>query len=589
MRKAPICLILLLGLLLILSTHQGGGIPSQVGRVFYLASGGPVTPNSPGTLSTNPPNGLCSTCVGNITTSPLGFAIPGPLATPGLTVQGPVTVSLIVGYQFNKTVRPNLQAAFSYRFPGASSWSNTNSTQQVPLLGLNNITFDLQVSSSQLPEGSSIAVEVSVGAVPKNSSIALFWGSGSSRSNVEIPMSGYETLTPSNTVTIQDTNQNHSPFYLNSQYNLLLVKVDVLSALGFSDVRKVNMTILDSHSQPVRGASNESMVGPQTGPCPCTYVGSWSYNPNSTQGQYAVLINIIDIQGNIAYASPPSVSTFLLVPPGYVPFPYNLIPYLIVGAIGASGGVAGAVVYRRKRGRSYLVPFDHFNTLTGGELSGGTAVTVEGNTGSGKTILLEQLMGEDLKRGRSCVFVSTSDFPNNIRSNMKMLGVDVTGYEQKGLLTFVDGYSAEAGQESREKIFIPSLGDLTTLGIKLTSAFPAPGFKGGSLYFDSLTPLASKARPESIVSFVQSVSAKVKGLGGKAFFAVGLGIDPVVQRQLEDTTDCIVQMEAFEEFGMRKRRLRIAKFRARKHQEAWSLFTIEDGRGIIFYSKRPKQ
>jgi hypothetical protein len=96
---------------------------------------------------------------------------------------------------------------------------------------------------------------------------------------------------------------------------------------------------------------------------------------------------------------------------------------------------------------------------------------------------------------------------------MKTMGADVGGYEQKGLLTFVDGYSAEAGQDSKEKVSIPSLGDLTTLGIKLTSAFPSPSFNGGSLYFDSLTPLASKARSESIVSFIQSVERLSLQLG----------------------------------------------------------------------------
>src|SRR5207244_8764857 len=96
-------------------------------------------------------------------------------------------------------------------------------------------------------------------------------------------------------------------------------------------------------------------------------------------------------------------------------------------------------------------------------------------------------------------------------------------------------------------------------------------------------------RPESIVSFVQSVGARVRGLSGKAFFTVGLGVDGTVQRQLEDTADCIVQMEAFEESGSRKRRLRISKFRARKHQEGWALFTIEDSKGIIFYSKKPRK
>jgi KaiC/GvpD/RAD55 family RecA-like ATPase len=570
--------------------HNVGAANSQVNRTFYLASptsGALVTPSNPGALSSAPPTGTCSTCIANLTSNAVSFTVPTPLAT-GVTIQGSVRMSLSIDYRNNLTAIPSLEAAFSYHPPGVNSWTNSNYTQPI-MSGPDNVTFDLQVPATQLFEQSSIAIELSVVSVPKNATVSLSWGSSNVRSTVTVPMSGYETLFPANTITVQDANQNHGLFYLNSPNNLLEVKVDVESALGFSDIQKVNMTILDPNSQPVKKATNETMQGPQTGPCPCTYVADWSYPSNSPQGTYAVIVDIIDSQGNIAYTSPPSASTFLLVPPGYVPFPYNLLPYFVVGAVGISGGVGGAVIFRRRRTRSYLVPFDHFNTLTGGELSGGTIVTVEGNTGSGKTFLLEQLMGEDLRKGRPCVYVTTGDFPDNVRSNMKTMGVDVTGYEQKGLLTFVDGYSAEAGQESKERVSIPSLGDLTTLGIKLSSAFPSPSFKGGSLYFDSLTPLASKARPESIVSLVQSVGAKVKGLGGKAFFAVGLGIDTTVQRQLEDTTDCIVQMEAFEEAGSRKRRLRIAKFRARKHQDSWALFTIEEGKGIIFYSKKPRQ
>lgn len=248
--------------------------------------------------------------------------------------------------------------------------------------------------------------------------------------------------------------------------------------------------------------------------------------------------------------------------------------------------VGGGFYYRRRRERSYLAPFEHFNSLTAGELDGGT-VSIEGNTGSGKTILSEQLMFEDLKRGRPCVFVSTSDFPSNVRSGMKSMGLDTKGYEQSGLLTFVDGYSSEAGQESTEKFSVPSIGDLTTLGIKISSSIPSQA-KGASLYFDSLVPLASKTKPESIVSFVQSVGAKMKGIGGKAVFTLGPSVDSSVQKQLEDMSDCVVQMEAFEERGVRRRRLKIAKLRARRHQEGWNVFAIEDGKGIIFYSKKPK-
>jgi len=455
---------------------------------------------------------------------------------------------------------------------------------------MTNANITLNISPTFLIEQTSIAIEVSATSIPRNATVILKWGTNNAPSLVVLPMSAYMNLFPPNTVSIQDRSGNPTTyFYLNAAppNNLVISKIFVLSALGITDILRVNMTIVDPNLKPVKGAANETMQ-PATPTSPYEFIAAWSYPANSTQGTYQIWIDIIDSQNNVGYSFR-GPATFGVVPPGFVPFPYNLFPYFIVGGVGAAGGVGGAVFFRRKRRKSYLIPFDHFNSLTGGELNGGTAVTVEGNTGSGKSLLLEQLMAEDLRNGRPCVFVTTGDFPSNIRANMKTLGFDISGYEQNGLLTFVDGYSAEAGQESREKISIPSLGDLTTLGIKITSALPTPSFKGGSLYFDSLTPLASKAKPESIVSFVQSVGAKVKGLSGKAFFTVGLGVDGAVQRQLEDTADCIVQMEAFEESGSRKRRLRIAKFRARKHQEGWALFTIEDGKGIIFYSKKPRK
>src|SRR5207245_3807060 len=155
-------------------------------------------------------------------------------------------------------------------------------------------------------------------------------------------------------------------------------------------------------------------------------------------------------------------------------------------------------------------------------------------------------------------------------------------------MSFIDAYSAEAGRESSEKYSVSSIGDLTSLGIKISSSLPS-NLKGTNLYFDSLMPLASKAKPESIISFVQSVGAKVRGIGGKAVFTFGPSLDGMVQRQLEEMADCVVQMEAFEEGGLRKRRLRITKLRSRPHVEGWVLFGIEAGRGIIFYSKKPKQ
>lgn len=595
MQKGPqsslplMCIIIGLAIATIPMTHAVGTPPAN-NRLFYL---------SPQTMSLSIPS---QPNPHNFTfkKSPVSYNY-GLLSGP-LTVSGTISFSLWINWAGNLTAQPPLiSGSFDYKFPGGgSSWNNASATSPVPMGpggGLQNVNATYTIGAAiPLTISTQIAVNLNVTSIPKNSNITIEYGPlpNPSRipSHVGLVMSGYASMPQVNPVLILDhQNVQTSIFSLSPGYgnNLVLIEASAsYSAFGPGDI-SMNLTLLDPNRQPVPKASNITMTpNPGSAFQQYQFSGLWQYDSNSTQGTYQVLVDIIDSQGRLVFALPTPAS-FALEPPNYIPFPYNLIPYLVVGAVGASGGVAGAVVYRRRRGRSYLVPFEHFNSLTGGELSGGTSVTVEGNTGSGKTLLLEQLMGEDLKKGRPCVFVSTGDFPDNIRSNMKMIGVDITGYEQKGLLTFVDGYSPEAGQESKEKISIPSLGDLTTLGIKLSSAFPAPDFRGGSLYFDSLTPLASKARPESIVSFVQSVGAKVKGLDGKAFFAVGLGTDPAVQRQLEDTADCIVQMEAFEESGTRRRRMRISKFRAHKHQDGWALFTIEDGKGIIFYSKSPKQ
>src|SRR2546428_1871216 len=573
--------LLMLGIIAA-TPRQVNGASSISQRVFYLASstqGGILSPLSP-------PTGLPLSR--NFTGNPITFSLGAPLLDQ-MSISGSIAFSLWVQWSGAKLGTPSIVGSFDYKYP-SNPWINGSAAPAQPLVyGLHNASFTYNIGIP-LITGTAVAISVNVTSNVSKANVTLFWGSANRPSLVALPLAGYMTIPLQNPVSITDVQSRATPFAVNPGPgdNILQFRVLVRSALGFPDISRVNMTIIDPNSKPVRFRTNVTMQPLDQNPTgsPYTYLGSWQYPSNSTVGTYQVWIDILDAQGLVAFSLRNSAS-FGLVPPGYVPFPYNLIPYLAGGG-GGLAAVAGGVYYRRKRRKSYLAPFDHFNSLTGGEIDGGT-VSIEGNTGSGKTILSEQLMFEDLKRGRPCVFVSTGDFPFSVRSGMKAMGLDVSGYEQSGLLTFVDGYSAEAGQESTEKFSVPSLGDLTTLGMKISSSLPIQRSKGASLYFDSLVPLALKTQPESIVSFVQSIGAKMKGMGGKAVFPLGPSVDPMVQRQLEDMSDCVVQMEAFEEGGQRRRRLRISKLRARKHQEGWNVFVIEEGKGIIFYSKNPRK
>ncbi len=582
MRKsfAILLLVLLVIGLFIWIPREANASSTPIPRKFYLA-----TSSQGGTLSTAlPPGGVPYSR--NFTRNPISFSLGAPLLDQ-MSISGSIGFSLWILWTSRGSGSPSIVGSFDYKYP-SNPWINGSTVPAQPLAqgGPNNVTFNYNIGFP-LITGTSVAISLNVTGLPSNDNVTLYWGSANRASFVQFPLTGYMSMPLPNPVSITDVQGHTANFLINPGpgNNILQFRAFVRSALGFLDIRRVNMTIIDPNANPVRDRTNITMdpLEPNPASSPYTYLGSWQYPANSTIGTYQISVDVIDSSGMNAFGLDGVVS-FGLVPPGYIPFPYNLLLYG-TGAVGAVA-VAGVVYYSRKKRKSYLTPFDHFNTLTGGELDGGT-VSIEGNTGSGKSILSEQLMFEDLKRGRPCIFVSTSDFPSNVRSGMKSMGLDTKGYEQSGLLTFVDGYSSEAGQESTEKLSVPSVGDLTTFGMKISSSLPDHS-KGASLYFDSLVPLSSKNQPDSIVSFVQAIGGKMKGLGGKAVFTLGPSVDPVVQRQLEDMSDCVVQMEAFEESGVRRRRLKITKLRARRHQEGWSVFAIEDGKGIIFYSRKPK-
>jgi KaiC/GvpD/RAD55 family RecA-like ATPase len=549
----------------------------RVDRVFYLSTPNVLSPITP--LAGSPAET-------NFTKAHIEFRTIPILSE--LTVSGQVTLSLWINSTLTAPTALSLNATVSEWFLGGDLSNDSIVFPQRQLSsGDRQYNFTGTLPPRSLIFGSRILVTIDA-APTATANVTMLWGALSHPSLAILPLSGYATLDTGTPVEILDSLRNPSTaFDLNSTNNVVIFRTRVFLAFGDLDIQRVtvNLTVIGPNLRPVKSGTNLTMTQFPTSGFPYTYATTWVYPSNTTTGTYQVYIDIVDSHNAIAFSFR-GPATFVLFRGFFLPPPLDLIPYFAVGVAGALGGV---FYYRKRRARSYLAPFDHFNTLTGGELDSGTFATIIGNTGSGKSMLSQQLMYEDLKKGRPCVFVSTGDFPSNIRASMKTMGLDVTGYEQKGLLTFVDGYSSEAGQQSTEKVSIPSLNDLTTLGVKITSSLPVETFKGGSLYFDSLTPLASRAKPESIVALVQSVGARVRGMDGKAFFTIGPSVDEMVRRQLEEIADCVVQMEAFEEGGVRKSRLKIAKFRARKYEQGWVLYTIEDGKGIIFYSKKPKK
>ncbi|HZF21009.1 MAG TPA: hypothetical protein VEZ43_00915, partial [Dongiaceae bacterium] len=406
-----------LGLLLVLTI-----LTISLATIPYASATPPIPVNqrtfyftSSGTLSTSAPTGPGSPAIANLTKGPLTFALPQLQPKSSLTIAGQITFVLYT----NSTVQQppsgpvSLVGILSYHYPSLDWTNRTSSPVNIPT-GAQNVTIPLTVSEPPLLEQSTVTVQLKAVSYAKGANVSLLYGASNYRSLIVIPMSGYETLYPSNTVSVFDrfgnlpTCSGNQPncFDLNAPpgNNIVQVKLSVSSALGFQDIKQVNMTIVDPNQRIVHNATMQPSTPPNTS-SPYDFIAFWSYPSGSTKGTYQVWVNIIDSQDEVAFSFQGPSSFGLGEPPGSVPLLSTLVPYIIVAGVAVSGGVGGAAFYRSRKAKNYLIPFDHFNTLTGGELSGGTVVTVEGNTGSGKSLLLEQLMSDDLRNGRPCVFV----------------------------------------------------------------------------------------------------------------------------------------------------------------------------------------
>ncbi|HID17774.1 TPA: hypothetical protein EYP26_05725, partial [Candidatus Bathyarchaeota archaeon] len=181
-------------------------------------------------------------------------------------------------------------------------------------------------------------------------------------------------------------------------------------------------------------------------------------------------------------------------------------PYF--AAIAAAATLTAYAVRRRRKPQPW--PFSFIHTLIKGGLPDRATLMILGPPGSGKTVLLESLVDESLRKGKKCVYVINNEFPSKVREDMKSLNFAVEGYEAKGSFAFIDCYSGLAGRPSSEKHAVPSPTDLTELGTEISATLEELG-EGTDVYMDSLAPLMALMKPEAIISFIHATGAKVKG------------------------------------------------------------------------------
>jgi KaiC/GvpD/RAD55 family RecA-like ATPase len=267
-----------------------------------------------------------------------------------------------------------------------------------------------------------------------------------------------------------------------------------------------------------------------------------------------------------------------------VPFPHRTITVVTAVALISLGSV---VLVRRRKGKLYPSGFDYFAELTHGGLPAACFTTIVGNSGSGKTVLLNSLAGQHLTVGKS-IYVTNTEYPDKIRDSLIKLGVCGESDVRNGRVIFIDAYSAVGGGLSKEEFSVGSHTDLTTLGLNISKCLEVAG-READVYLDSLGPLVTALRIDYLINFLQSVAAKVKANDGKFCVSIGTGIEREDMTKLEEFSDCVIETQVQESGAGQRRRLRVKKLRDKPYIDSWVRFRVEQGKGIVFLTRTKRR
>jgi KaiC/GvpD/RAD55 family RecA-like ATPase len=234
-------------------------------------------------------------------------------------------------------------------------------------------------------------------------------------------------------------------------------------------------------------------------------------------------------------------------------------PIAIVAFFGA------VVVAHRRAGRR---GFKHVADLFGGVLPSSSVIMIAGPSGSGKSLLLQNILSDSLQLQRRCVYVSNSEMPSRIKGQLTKMGLDSERYENDNMLRFIDAYSGGSGVVPSEKHSVSSPRDLTGLGIQITSCLDEVGGVG-DVFLDSLAPIAALGDSTKALNFVEYYGARIVKSGGNFLYVASDTIESDLLRRFEDSSDCVLQTERYSGPGKVRNRLLVKKARGIEHEHGW--------------------
>ncbi len=202
-----------------------------------------------------------------------------------------------------------------------------------------------------------------------------------------------------------------------------------------------------------------------------------------------------------------------------------------------------------------------------------STILVLSDPGASEEDLLEELVAQEIKRGKTVLYISLDNLPSDIRNDVQSHSA-VRNADWSHLI-FIDGYSKTVGFES-EGSSVVDPENLSAIGIAISAVTCKPPVS--LMVLDSLDTIIRKRGGHSAMEFLRLFVARTRQANCLAIAAMNRKAwYPALVASAEDIVEGVMELKVEEESdGQLHRSLRILKMVGAKYSTAWSRYDLSD-------------
>lgn len=204
---------------------------------------------------------------------------------------------------------------------------------------------------------------------------------------------------------------------------------------------------------------------------------------------------------------------------------------------------------------------------------------LSGPSGTGKTILAQQYIYENLQDNGKALWITTEELPQTLRSSMSKFGWRIERFESDGRFKIIDAVSSSrlgiSENTSGGLLGLDPTGMLIVITEELKRVASSRDTGKFILVMDSVSRLLLSCEAKSVVDFVSCLSSRLENFQTHGIITVTDGAhDERVLNALTFSTTGTLRFRIKEEEDNRLHQLRIETLRARRHDESWKNYMI---------------